>query len=87
MKDAKFLVKMVDAAWTDLVPETPKNVWNRRCLVLGLIMDENDGNHPVESKRGMLFRAPPEEKEITENVLNGEEADSDFLDEDEMDDY
>ena len=57
-----------------------------RRLVLDLIIDDDSGNRLVKSKRGKLFRAPPDEAEIIKDVLNEEETELDLLEEAEIDD-
>ena len=86
MKDTNCLAKTVDTAWNDLDPVNLENVWNRWRLVLDLIIDDDGGNRLVESKRGKLFHAPPEEAEVIEDVLDEEETDTDILDAAEVDD-
>ena len=54
-------------------------------MVLDLIIDDEGGNRLVESKRGKLYRAPPEEAEVIEEVLEAEETTGDAADEAELD--
>ena len=44
-----------------------------------IINDNGGGNHLVESKRGKLFRAPPDKAEIIKDVLDEEETELDLL--------
>ena len=53
--------------------------------MLDLIIDNDDGNQKVESKRGKLFRAPPEEAEVIEDVLDVPETDGNGADEADLD--
>ena len=49
--------------------------------------NDNGDNRLIESKKGKLFCAPPEEAEIIKNVLKGKEMDLDLLNNAEIDDY
>ena len=82
---SNMLDRTVDAAWTDLEQVKLENIWNPWRLVLGLIIDDGDGNRLVESKRGKLFRAPSDEAEIIEDMLDEEETELDLLKEAEID--
>ena len=42
-------------------------------MVLDLIIEDNGGNRKVETKRGKLFRAPPDEAEILDEDEEEEE--------------
>lgn len=53
--------------------------------MLDLINHNEDGNRLVDSKRGRLFRAPLEEAEITEEVLNAEATEANAIDAAEAD--
>ena len=86
LKEANCLARTVDRAWEDLEPVKLENVWNRWRLVLDLIIEDDGGNQLVESKRGKLFRAPPDEAEVIEDVVNEEDTDGDSLDAAEVDD-
>ena len=54
-------------------------------MVLDLIIDDEGGNRLVESKRGKLYRASPEEAEVIEEVLEAEETTGDAADEADLD--
>ena len=79
------LLRTVDRAWEDLDSVKLANVWNRRRLVLDLIIDDGGDNRLVKSKRGKLFCAPSEEAEITKEVLNAEATEADAIDAAEAD--
>ena len=51
-----------------------------------MIIDNSGGDRLVESKKGKLFCAPPDEAEIIEDVLHEEETELDFFEEAEIDD-
>ena len=85
MKENNALARTVDKAWEELEPVKLTNVFNRWKLVLDLIIDDEGGNRKVESKRGKLFRAPPEEAEVIEDVLNVPETDGNGADEADLD--
>ena len=76
MKEPNALARTVNKAWEELEPVKLTNVFNRWKLVL-----DDGGNQKVESKRGKLFRAPPEEAEVIEDVLDVPETDRDGADE------
>ena len=81
MKENNALARTVDKAWEELEPVKLINVFNLWKLVLDLIIDDEGGNRKVESKRGKLFRAPPEEAEVIEDVLADLETAGDGADE------
>ena len=85
MKEPNALALTVNKAWEELEPVKLTNVFNRWKLVLDLIIDDEGGNRKVESKRGKLFRAPPEEAEVIEDVLDVPETDGDGADEADLD--
>ena len=86
MKEATCLARTVNVAWTDLEPVKLENVWKHWRLALNLIIDDAGDNRLVETKRGKLFRAPPDEADIIEDVLDEEETELDLLKEAEIDD-
>ena len=86
LKEANCLAWAVDRAWKDLKLVKLKNVQNRLLLVLDLIIEDDGGNRLVESKRGKLFCAPPDEAEVIEDMVNEEGMDGDSLDATEVDD-
>ena len=53
--------------------------------MLDLIIEDDGGNRKVESKRGKLFRAPPEEPECVRDVVDREETVVDAVDEEDLD--
>ena len=70
----------------DIGPVKLENVWSYWRLILDLIINDDDGNCLVESEMEKLFRAPPNEAEIIEDVLDKEETELDLLKEAEIDD-
>ena len=85
VKERDALARTVDDAWREMDPIKLTNVWNRWRLVLDLIIEDDGGNRKVESKRGKLFRAPPEEPECIHDVVSREETVMDAADEEDLD--
>ena len=85
MKEPHALARTVNKAWEELEPVKLTNVFNRWKRVLDLIIDDDGGNRKVESQRGKLFRAPPEEAEVIEDVLADPETAGDGADEADLD--
>ena len=85
VKEKDALARTVDNAWRKMDPVKLTNVWNRWRLVLDLIIEDDGGNRKVESKRGKLFRAPPEEPECIHDVVSREETVMDAADEEDLD--
>lgn len=85
MRHTESLARTVEKAWTEFEPVKLTNVWNRWRMVLDLIIDDEGGDRLIESKRGKLYRAPPEEAEVIEEVLEAEETAGDAADEADLD--
>ena len=85
VKERDALARTVEDAWREMDPIKLTNVWNRWRLVLDLIIEDDGGNRKVESKRGKLFRAPPEEPECVRDVVDREETVVDAVDEEDLD--
>ena len=56
------------------------NVWNRWWLVLDPIIEDEGANRKMEAKRGKIFCAPPEEAKVTEDVIEEEEMEANWID-------
>ena len=67
------LCRTVDAAWKVLEPIKLENVYARWLKVLDLIIEDKGGDRFVESKRGKLYREPPNEIESLDDDAAGEE--------------
>ena len=78
-KELDALARTTEDAWGELESMKLTNVWNRWRLVLDLIVEGEGGDGMVEAKRGKLFRAPPEEAEVIEDVLEEEETELDWI--------
>ena len=85
MRHTESLARTVEKAWTEFEPVKLTNVWNHWRMILDLIIDDEGGDRLIESKRGKLYRAPPEEAEVIEEVLEAEETAGDAADEADLD--
>ena len=79
-KELDALARTTEDAWDELESIKLANVWNRWRLVLDLIIEDEGGDRKVEAKRGKIFRAPPEEAEVIEDVIEEEETEEDWID-------
>ena len=77
-KEVEVLARTVKEAWNKFEPQKLTNIWNRWRMVLDLIIEDEDGDRLVESRRGKLFRAPADEAEdlVTEIEVAEEEGES-----------
>ena len=71
--EVEALCRTVKAAWKILEPIKLKNVYARWLKVLDLIIEDNGGDCLVESKRGKLYREPPNKFESLDDDAAGEE--------------
>ena len=71
--EIEALCRTVDAAWKVLEPIKLENVYARWLKVLDLIIEDEGGDRFVESKRGKLYREPPNEIESLDDDAAGEE--------------
>ena len=68
-KEKDCLARTVGEAWGKFESVKLTNIWHRWRLVLDLIIDDEDGDRLVESRRGKLFRAPLDEVEDMETEM------------------
>ena len=71
--EVEALCRTVEAAWKILEPIKLENVYARWLKVLDLIIEDDGGDRLVESKRGKLYREPPNEFESLDDDAAGEE--------------
>ena len=71
--EVEALCRTVEAAWKILEPIKLENVYARWLKVLDLIIEDDGGDRLVESKRGKLYREPPNKFESLDDDAAGEE--------------
>ena len=85
VRERDALARTVEEAWSEMDPVKLTNVWNRWRLVLDLIIEDDGGNRKVESKRGKLFRAPPDHDECIDEEVRADETPADAVEEQDLD--
>ena len=78
VKNPDALWWTMERAWEMLVPKKLNNIYERWKLILELIIEDEGGNHLIESKRGKLYSNIPEEAETLEDVEAMVAGDDDY---------
>ena len=73
-KEVQALWRSVERGWEGLEEEKLLNVYKRWRFVLDLIIEDEGGDHLVESRRGKLFSVPSDEVETMDDEDNEDEA-------------
>ena len=85
VRERDTLARTVKEAWRKMEPVKLTNVWHCWRLVLDLIIEDNSGSRKVESKRGKLFRAPPDHDECIGEEVRADATSTDAVEEQDLD--
>ena len=85
VRERDTLARTVKEAWRKMEPVKLTNVWHCWRLVLDLIIEDNGGNRKVESKRGKLFRAPPDHDKCINEEVRADATPTDAVEEQDLD--